>query len=53
MTKTTRFPAELESRLQHLEKPENQGSGFSTTDWLYLWGLGLGVPALLLIWGWF
>jgi hypothetical protein len=53
MMRTTRLPAELESRIQHLENPENQGTGFSTTDWLYLWGLGLVVPALLLIWGWF
>jgi hypothetical protein len=51
MNKTT-LPAELESRIQYLENPANQGTGFSQKDWLYLWGLGALVPALLLIWGW-
>ncbi|KPQ36658.1 MAG: hypothetical protein HLUCCA11_05680 [Phormidesmis priestleyi Ana] len=46
------LPAELEARIHHLENTANQGAGFSKTDWLYLWGLGVVVPALLLIWGW-
>jgi hypothetical protein len=53
MNKITNLPAELESRLKHLEDPANQGTGFSKTDWSYLWALGVVVPALLLIWGWF
>ena len=46
------LPPELEARIKHLENPANQGSGFTTKDWLWLWGLGAVAPILLLIWGW-
>lgn len=45
------LPAELEARIQHLEKI-NQGAGFTRIDWLWLWGLGMVAPIALLIWGW-
>jgi hypothetical protein len=43
---------ELEMRIRHLEDPVNQGAGFTRLDWLWLLGLGLVGPILLLIWGW-
>lgn len=46
------LPAELESRIKYLEKPANQGAGFTQTDWLWLWSLGVIAPIALLIWGW-
>ncbi|MEL6602832.1 MAG: hypothetical protein AAFP20_06340 [Cyanobacteria bacterium J06614_10] len=46
------FPPELESRIQHLENPQNQGAGFTLTDWVWLLLLGAIAPAALLIWGW-
>ena len=46
------LPAELEARIQHLEKINNQGAGFTQTDWLWLWGLGVVAPIALLVWGW-
>jgi len=44
--------AELERRLSELEKPENQGTGFTLGDWIFLLAAGVVGPALLLIWGW-
>ena len=43
---------ELEQRIAALERPENQGEGFGTKDWIWLMLLGVIGPALLLIWGW-
>lgn len=43
---------ELERRIAVLEKPENQGAGFGSIDWVWLMALGVVGPALLLIWGW-
>jgi hypothetical protein len=46
------LPPELERRISELEKPGNQGSGFTGTDWLLLAITGVIGPVLLLIWGW-
>lgn len=46
------LPAELEARIQHLEKIDHQDKGFTQTDWLWLWGLGVVAPIALLVWGW-
>ena len=46
------LPPELEKRISELEKPENQGSGFSQMDWVLLALTGVIGPALVLIWGW-
>lgn len=46
------FPPELERRISELEKPENQGSGFTGMDWALLALTGIIGPVLLLIWGW-
>jgi hypothetical protein len=43
---------ELERRIKVLEDPANQGSGFTTTDWIWLALLGVVGPVLLLVWGW-
>lgn len=48
----TAFPPELERRIQELEKPEGQGSGFTSSDWLFLLLTGVVGPVLLLVWGW-
>lgn len=45
--------AELERRLEILERPEEQGEGFDTADWIWLAVLGVIFPIALLIWGWF
>lgn len=49
---THNFPPELERRVAELERPENQGSGFTGIDWILLAVTGVIGPALLLIWGW-
>jgi hypothetical protein len=49
---TNVLPPELERRISELEKPENQGEGFTSTDWLWLIALGIVGPVLLLMWGW-
>jgi hypothetical protein len=46
------MPPELERRLSELEKPENQGEGFTGGDWAALILLGIVGPAILLVWGW-
>jgi len=46
------LPPELERRISEVEKPENQGSGFTTVDWILLAITGVIGPGLLLIWGW-
>ncbi len=46
------MPPELERRISELEKPENQGSGFTAVDWILLAVTGVIGPGLLLIWGW-
>jgi hypothetical protein len=46
------LPPELERRILELDKPDNQGSGFTGTDWLLLALTGVIGPVLLLIWGW-
>ncbi len=46
------LPPELERRILELENPENQGEGFTGTDWAWLLILGVIGPILLLIWGW-
>ncbi|MEG6507402.1 hypothetical protein V6C03_00270 [Methyloligella sp. 2.7D] len=46
------FPPELERRIAELEKPENQGAGFTKGDWIFLIATGVVGPVLLLIWGW-
>jgi hypothetical protein len=51
MTDNT-LPPELERRISELEKPENQGSGFTGMDWLLLALTGIIGPVILLIWGW-
>jgi hypothetical protein len=43
---------ELEMRIRHLEDPQNQGQGFTRPDQLWLLGLGIIAPILLLLWGW-
>jgi hypothetical protein len=43
---------ELEMRIQHLEELKHQGAGFTQVDWIWLLGLGIVGPILLLIWGW-
>ncbi len=48
----TIFPPELERRISELENPANLGGGFTGTDWIWLWVLGVIGPVLLLIWGW-
>lgn len=42
----------LEKRLAELERIGSSESGFSATDWIWLIGLGVVGPALLLVWGW-
>jgi hypothetical protein len=46
------LPPELERRILELEDPENQGEGFTGTDWVWLMILGVIGPILLLLWGW-
>jgi hypothetical protein len=46
------LPPELERRIEELEDPSNQGSGFKAGDWIFLLVAGVIGPALLLIWGW-
>lgn len=48
----TELPAELERRLAELERPENQGGGFTAGDWIFLIVSGIVAPILLLWWGW-
>jgi hypothetical protein len=50
----TRSPlsSELESRIQLLEDPANQGRGFGKQDWNWLMLLGIIGPIFLLILGW-
>ncbi len=43
---------ELERRIADLELSENQGSGFTSGDWIFLLASGILFPVLLLIWGW-
>ncbi|WP_212524816.1 hypothetical protein [Actibacterium sp. MT2.3-13A] len=43
---------ELDRRLAELEKPENQGGGLSSGDWIFLLLTGVIGPVLLLLWGW-
>lgn len=43
---------ELERRLAVLERPENQGAGFGSVDWMWLALLGVIGPIALLVWGW-
>jgi hypothetical protein len=49
----TQFSSELESRIQFLENPVNQGRGFSQQDWQWLLLLGVVGPVVLLVVGWF
>ncbi|MEM7731542.1 MAG: hypothetical protein AAF280_02030 [Pseudomonadota bacterium] len=51
MSEKETFVAALEERLQILERPENQGSGFSGLSWALLALTGIIAPALILIWG--
>ena len=46
------IPAELERRIQLLEKPENQGEDFDGTSWFWLITLGVALPIVALIIGW-
>lgn len=46
------LPPELERRIKELEKSENQGSGFTTMDWILLLLTGVIGPVALLAWGW-
>lgn len=46
------LPPELEARITELEREENQGSGFTGSDWAFLALVGVILPALLLAWGW-
>lgn len=43
---------DLERRIALLENEVNQGASFTGVDWLWLLGLGVVGPVLLLIWGW-
>jgi hypothetical protein len=52
MTNTSNID-ELESRIRELEDPENQGAGFTGTDWFLLALTGVVGPVILLIWGWY
>ena len=47
-----KLPAGLEARIVELEKPENQGGGFTAGDWALLLLTGVVLPAALLYWGW-
>lgn len=49
---STELHPDLERRIASLEVETNQGAGFTGTDWLWLLGLGVVGPALLLVWGW-
>ncbi|MEM0950324.1 MAG: hypothetical protein AAGK37_23240 [Pseudomonadota bacterium] len=51
MSDRNKVVAPLEERLQILERPENQGSGFSGLSWALLALTGIIAPALILIWG--
>ena len=44
---------ELARRIELLEKPENQGPDFKPVDWMWIGALGVLLPVLLLLWGWF
>lgn len=46
------LPSELEARIAEVERPENQGSGFTGMDWFLLALTGVIGPVLLLVWGW-
>ena len=46
------FSSELERRISEIEKPENQGEGFTNLDWVLLVLTGIAGPILILIWGW-
>jgi hypothetical protein len=43
---------DLERRVAELEIAANQGSGFTSVDWIWLAVLGAIGPALILLWGW-
>ncbi len=44
--------SELETRIQFLENPANQGRGFTKNDRIWLIVLGIVGPVFLLILGW-
>lgn len=46
------FPTDLELRIRYLENPTHQGRGFLKVDWIWLIGLGVVGPLLLILWGW-
>jgi hypothetical protein len=51
-TNQNALPAELERRIAILEDPANQGAEFDTSSWMWLLVLGLLLPIVVLVWGW-
>lgn len=48
----TRLDPELERRIRALEDVGEQGASFTAQDWLWLFVLGVVVPAAAIVWGW-
>ena len=49
---TSSSALELESRLEALQLPENQGEDLDRASWIWLLALGVVLPALVFAWGW-
>ncbi len=47
------LPAELERRIAALESGAETGADFDVASWVWMILLGVLLPALLLLWGWF
>jgi hypothetical protein len=46
------IPAELERRIRALENPAGQGQDFDGLSWFWLLTLGLALPIVTLVVGW-
>ena len=47
------MPAELEERIAHYERPENDPGPLSSADWTVLVAAGILFPLVCLVLGWF
>lgn len=47
------MPSELEERIRHYERPENDPGPLTSADWRVLVATGVLLPAVCLILGWF
>ncbi len=50
---TEPLPEELERRIRLLESGAQTGADFDAASWCWMVLLGIALPILLLLWGWF